>query len=216
MTTLVTGGSGFVGSNIVRQLALEGHTVLSMDLNPPDALVQKYLAPWETHPWALWVRQSQALASIERTKAQRKKWEKKFFSILEDFKFVPGGRIMHGAGREDITTTLNNCYVVGIKDDSINSIYKTIIKIKFFKKRNVISSIRNNSGSRNRFSSHTAGTPSSSTCFWCKKIRKCRSHSCSVKSGKNPEPFPTTPPSTLSETPSSSERPSPGIPSEDF
>ena len=93
-----------------------------------DVLKQKYLAPWETHPWALWVRQSQALASVEKTKALRKKWEKKFFSILEDFKFVPGGRIMHGAGREDITTTLNNCYVVGIKDDSINSIYKTIIQ----------------------------------------------------------------------------------------
>ena len=40
---------------------------------------------------------------------------------MEDFKFTPGGRIMHGAGREDITTTLNNCYVVGINDDSINS-----------------------------------------------------------------------------------------------
>ena len=93
-----------------------------------DVLKQKYLAPWETHPWALWVRQSQALASVEKTKALRKKWEKKFFSILEDFKFVPGGRIMHGAGRKDITTTLNNCYVVGIKDDSINSIYKTIIQ----------------------------------------------------------------------------------------
>ena len=93
-----------------------------------DVLKQKYLAPWETHPWALWVRQSQALASVEKTKALRKKWEKKFFSILEDFKFVPGGRIMHGAGRKDITTTLNNCYVVGIKDDSINSIYDTIIQ----------------------------------------------------------------------------------------
>jgi ribonucleoside-diphosphate reductase alpha chain len=33
---------------------------------------------------------------------------------------------MHGAGREDITTTLNNCYVVGIQDDSIKAIYKTI------------------------------------------------------------------------------------------
>ncbi|MQF64803.1 NAD(P)-dependent oxidoreductase [SAR202 cluster bacterium AC-409-J13_OGT_754m] len=46
MTILVTGGNGFVGSNIVRQLALEGHNVLSMDLHPPDALVQKYLSPW--------------------------------------------------------------------------------------------------------------------------------------------------------------------------
>ena len=48
-------------------------------------------------------------------------------TILEDFKFVPGGRIMHGAGREDITTTLNNCYVVAVRDDSIKSIYDTII-----------------------------------------------------------------------------------------
>ena len=34
---------------------------------------------------------------------------------------------MHGAGREDITTTLNNCYVVAVRDDSIKSIYDTII-----------------------------------------------------------------------------------------
>ena len=92
-----------------------------------DVLKQKYLAPWEEHPYQMWVRQSTALASVEKTKTLRKKWEKKFFSILEDFKFVPGGRIMHGAGREDITTTLNNCYVVAVRDDSIKSIYDTII-----------------------------------------------------------------------------------------
>ena len=91
-----------------------------------DILKNKYLAPWENHPYELWQRQAKALASVESTKKQRKTWEKKFYSILEDFKFTPGGRIMHGAGREDITTTLNNCYVVGINDDSINSIYKTI------------------------------------------------------------------------------------------
>jgi ribonucleoside-diphosphate reductase alpha chain len=34
---------------------------------------------------------------------------------------------MHGAGREDITTTLNNCYVVAVKEDSIKAIYDTII-----------------------------------------------------------------------------------------
>ncbi|MBC8345419.1 MAG: adenosylcobalamin-dependent ribonucleoside-diphosphate reductase [Candidatus Marinimicrobia bacterium] len=91
-----------------------------------DVLKNKYLAPWESHPYELWQRQANALASIERTKKLRETWEKKFYSILEDFKFTPGGRIMHGAGREDITTTLNNCYVVGIQDDSINSIYRTI------------------------------------------------------------------------------------------
>ena len=92
-----------------------------------DVLKQKYLAPWEKHPYELWIRQAIALASVEKTKAMRKDWEKKFFSILEDFKFVPGGRIMHGAGREDITTTLNNCYVVAVSDDSIKAIYDTII-----------------------------------------------------------------------------------------
>ena len=91
-----------------------------------DVLKNKYLAPWESHPYELWQRQAKALASVEKTKKLKKHWEKKFYSILEDFKFTPGGRIMHGAGREDITTTLNNCYVVGIKDDSINSIYRTI------------------------------------------------------------------------------------------
>ena len=92
-----------------------------------DVLKQKYLAPWEKHPYQLWTRQATALASVEKTKSAQKKWEKKFFSILKDFRFVPGGRIMHGAGREDITTTLNNCYVVAVRDDSIKSIYDTII-----------------------------------------------------------------------------------------
>ena len=92
-----------------------------------DVLKQKYLAPWEKHPHELWQRQAKALASVEKTKSLRAKMEKEFLSILEDFRFVPGGRIMHGAGREDITTTLNNCYVVAVRNDSIKSIYETII-----------------------------------------------------------------------------------------
>ena len=91
-----------------------------------DVLKNKYLAPWEQHPWELWTRQAKSISSVEKTKQLQDKWEKNFFSILEDFSFVPGGRIMHGAGREDITTTLNNCYVVAIKDDSINAIYSAI------------------------------------------------------------------------------------------
>jgi len=93
-----------------------------------DVLKQKYLAPDEKHPFQMWERQAKALASVEKTKSDKEKWQTKFYSILEDFRFVPGGRIMHGAGREDITTTLNNCYVVAVKDDSIKSIYNTIIE----------------------------------------------------------------------------------------
>ena len=93
-----------------------------------DVLKNKYLAPGEKHPYEMWERQAKALASVEKTKADKEKWQTKFYSILKDFRFVPGGRIMHGAGREDITTTLNNCYVVAVKDDSIKSIYNTIIE----------------------------------------------------------------------------------------
>ena len=56
-----------------------------------DVLKNKYLAPWEQHPWELWTRQAKSISSVEKTKQLQDKWEKNFFSILEDFRFVPGG-----------------------------------------------------------------------------------------------------------------------------
>ncbi len=91
-----------------------------------DVLRNKYLTPEENHPWELWQRVAKATASVEKTPQSKEHWEAQFFSILEDFKFVPGGRIMHGAGRDDIKSTLNNCYVVAIEKDSIKSIYQAI------------------------------------------------------------------------------------------
>ncbi len=44
MATLVTGGTGFVGANIVRDLARNGHQVVSFDINGPDALLQGFLS----------------------------------------------------------------------------------------------------------------------------------------------------------------------------
>jgi ribonucleoside-diphosphate reductase alpha chain len=92
-----------------------------------DVLKNKYLAPGESHPTDLWRRQAMAISSIEKNAKSKQSYEKQFYRILIDFKFVPGGRIMHGAGRDDITTTLNNCYVVAIKNDSIKAIYDAII-----------------------------------------------------------------------------------------
>ena len=46
MAVLVTGGTGFTGTNIVRELAERDTEVISMDIVPPDGLVQRYLAPW--------------------------------------------------------------------------------------------------------------------------------------------------------------------------
>ena len=36
-----------------------------------DVLKNKYLAPWESHPYELWQRQSKALASVESNKKLR-------------------------------------------------------------------------------------------------------------------------------------------------
>ena len=42
MATLVTGGTGFVGTNIVKVLAQGGHQVVSVDIAPPDDMVLRY------------------------------------------------------------------------------------------------------------------------------------------------------------------------------
>ena len=46
MAVLVTGGTGFTGTNIVRELAEHDVEVISMDIVPPDSLVQRYIEPW--------------------------------------------------------------------------------------------------------------------------------------------------------------------------
>ncbi len=87
-----------------------------------DVLRNKYLAPGETGPFQMWDRVARAMASVEQEQGQ---WYQAFFSLLKDFKFIPGGRVMHGAGRHDAKRqpTLSNCYVIPIEEDSIEGIY---------------------------------------------------------------------------------------------
>ena len=48
-----------------------------------------------------------------------------FYGLLQDFKFLPGGRILAGAGTRH-RVTLFNCFVMGGIEDSIAGIFETL------------------------------------------------------------------------------------------
>ena len=77
----------------------------------------------ERTPDQMWARIARELASVEATPEKRSEWEQKFYWLLDDFRFIPGGRIMHGAGNPKRVTLLN-CYVLPVHDDSIESIFE--------------------------------------------------------------------------------------------
>jgi len=70
-----------------------------------------------------WRRIARALAAVEPRDTAI--WEDRFFSILQDFKFLPGGRIQAGAGTAR-KVTLFNCFVMGRIDDSIPGIFRAL------------------------------------------------------------------------------------------
>ncbi|WP_024881833.1 adenosylcobalamin-dependent ribonucleoside-diphosphate reductase [Methylosinus sp. LW3] len=66
-----------------------------------------------------WRRVARALASVENDPEQ---WEGTFDSALQDFKFLPGGRILAGAGVSR-RVTLFNCFVLGTIEDDLDAIF---------------------------------------------------------------------------------------------
>ena len=77
----------------------------------------------EKTPEQMWRRVAREIASPEEKKELRKQWEENFYWLLSDFKFIPGGRILFGAG-QNRRTTLLNCYYMPIKEDSIEGIFE--------------------------------------------------------------------------------------------
>jgi ribonucleoside-diphosphate reductase alpha chain len=70
-----------------------------------------------------WRRVARALAAVEPKDSET--WEDRFFAILKDFKFLPGGRIQAGAGTAR-NVTLLNCFVMGVIEDSIPGIFSAL------------------------------------------------------------------------------------------
>ncbi|MEL6840753.1 MAG: adenosylcobalamin-dependent ribonucleoside-diphosphate reductase [Pseudomonadota bacterium] len=66
-----------------------------------------------------WRRIAKALAAVEKDPAA---WEDKFYGALEDFQYLPAGRITAGAGTAR-SVTLFNCFVMGTVPDSMGGIF---------------------------------------------------------------------------------------------
>ena len=81
------------------------------DGTPRDATVQD-----------TWRRIARSLAEVE---AQPQVWEEKFYTALEDFRYLPAGRITAGAGTAR-SVTLFNCFVMGTIPDSMGGIFEML------------------------------------------------------------------------------------------
>lgn len=78
----------------------------------------------EKTPQEMWKRVAKAVAAVE-TKNAQKKWQKVFYIAMKDFKYVPGGRILAGAGT-GYSVTYYNCFVIPSPQDSRGGILDTL------------------------------------------------------------------------------------------
>ena len=78
----------------------------------------------EKSPEDVFKRLSSFIGAVEGTKAKQKKWASKFYEELFEGRFIPGGRVLAGAGDLYRLKTLANCFVTKIDRDEIDSIYK--------------------------------------------------------------------------------------------
>lgn len=68
-----------------------------------------------------WWRVARAVAAAEEAGSQSR-WAEAFFGVLADYRFLPAGRILAGAGTGR-SVTLFNCFVMGTIHDSLPGIF---------------------------------------------------------------------------------------------
>ncbi len=81
--------------------------------------------PLELRPEQMMDRVAHGIAEIETSSEKREEWEARFRWLLDDWRFVPGGRILTAAGT-DQKLTFFNCYVVPSPEDSRTGIVSTL------------------------------------------------------------------------------------------
>src|SRR3989338_9708192 len=88
----------------------------------------------EKKPEEMWKRIAKAVSSVEKshsakaTRDKQNQWQKEFYWAMKDFKYVPGGRILAGAGT-GYKVTFYNCFVIPSPTDSRDGILDTLKQI---------------------------------------------------------------------------------------
>ncbi len=81
--------------------------------------------PLETVPEQMFERIAKHIASVEATPELQQEWEGRFRELMDDWKYVPAGRIFTGAGTGQ-HLTFYNCYVIPSPKDSRQGIFETL------------------------------------------------------------------------------------------
>jgi ribonucleoside-diphosphate reductase alpha chain len=94
-----------------------------------ETYIQTYKHYTDTDINATHLRVARELALAEK-KEDRDFWIDKFLDILEDFRFVPGGRITSNAGTNLRGTTLINCFVSGPTGEYQDSMEGILLELR--------------------------------------------------------------------------------------
>src|SRR5512143_400722 len=101
---------------------MKTHDPFSMDISR-HIWETRYRAPGEADIHASWRRVAQAVAQAETS--EHEPWAERFTTLQDGFRFLPGGRILAGAGTRH-RVTLFNCFVMGEIADDLEHIFEAL------------------------------------------------------------------------------------------
>lgn len=109
----------------VKTMNLPNVTIELLDGEVVTRDVEHVDKPLETEPGQMMRRVAAGIAAAEPTQELRELWTERFNWLLEDWKFVPAGRILAAAGTNQ-SLTFYNCFVVPSPLDSRGGIIETL------------------------------------------------------------------------------------------
>ena len=126
--TVIVVVNGKTGQREVGTVTAYDHPSVTIELLDGEVVtrdIENVDKPLETDPTQMHERVARGIADIEKTKKAKEEWEENFRWLLDDWKFVPGGRILTAAGT-DQSLTFYNCYVIPSPQDSRQGILNTL------------------------------------------------------------------------------------------